>query len=110
MKKYSGITIGKMGSVRQVWVDEDGSTDLLYPAPSQALRNHSPDGFNWGYGGSGPAQLALAILLDHTGNPETAELYYQDFKNDHVAKWEDTWAITGDQVEAWLIGKQEQSL
>lgn len=25
--------------------------------------NHSPSGFSWGYGGSGPAQLALAILL-----------------------------------------------
>jgi hypothetical protein len=26
------------------------------------LFNHSPTGFEWGYGGSGPAQLALAIL------------------------------------------------
>ena len=25
--------------------------------------NHSPTGFSWGYGGSGPSQLALAILL-----------------------------------------------
>ena len=29
------------------------------------LANHSPDGLNWGYSGSGPAQLALAILADH---------------------------------------------
>ena len=36
----------------------------LNPEPSQELWNHSPDGFNWGYGGSGPAQLALALLLD----------------------------------------------
>jgi len=28
------------------------------------LWNHSPDGFEWGYGGSGPAQLALAIYQD----------------------------------------------
>jgi len=33
--------------------------------PRSDLMNHSPDGFNWGYGGSGPAQLALAILADH---------------------------------------------
>ena len=26
------------------------------------LFNHSPTGFSWGYGGSGPAQLALARL------------------------------------------------
>ena len=30
---------------------------------SLALRSHSPPGPAWGYGGSGPAQLALAILL-----------------------------------------------
>lgn len=29
------------------------------------LFNHSPLGFECGYGGSGPAQLALAILADH---------------------------------------------
>ena len=28
----------------------------LSPRPSWKLRNHSPDGFAWGYGGSGPAQ------------------------------------------------------
>lgn len=30
-------------------------------------RVHSPTGFEFGYGGSGPADLALAILLDHFG-------------------------------------------
>jgi hypothetical protein len=33
--------------------------------PRFDLFNHSPDGFEYGYGGSGPAQLALAILADH---------------------------------------------
>ncbi|GAJ01677.1 unnamed protein product, partial [marine sediment metagenome] len=32
----------------------------LYPGKSQRVWNHSPDGFSWGYEGSGPAQLALA--------------------------------------------------
>lgn len=35
----------------------------LKPARSQKYCNHSPDGFAWGYGGSGPAQLALALCL-----------------------------------------------
>jgi len=35
----------------------------LHPAESLKMRNHSPDGFNWGYGGSGPAQTALAICI-----------------------------------------------
>lgn len=35
---------------------------LLKVIRSQQIYNHSPDGFNWGYLGSGPAQLSLAIL------------------------------------------------
>jgi hypothetical protein len=31
------------------------------------VTNHSPDGFEWGYGGSGPAQLALAMCIDALG-------------------------------------------
>jgi hypothetical protein len=51
------------------WDDKEWYGDVLVdgvkldPKPSQKLRNHSPDGFAWGYPGSGPAQLALAILL-----------------------------------------------
>ena len=49
---------------------------IFDPKPSQKHHNHSPDGFNWGYGGSGPAQLALAIMLKLTGKADG----YQDFK------------------------------
>lgn len=28
-------------------------------------KRHSPDGFEWGYEGSGPAELARCILIDH---------------------------------------------
>lgn len=51
----------------------------LNPDYSQSIYNHSPDGFNWGYGGSAPAQLALALLLTTT-DPETAIRLHQDFK------------------------------
>jgi hypothetical protein len=52
----------------------------LSPAKSQRVWNHSPDGFNWGYGGSGPAQLALAILLHAGVHEERAVEYHQAFK------------------------------
>ena len=58
----------------------------LDPARSQAVRNHSPDGFSWGYGGSGPSQLALAIMLELV-DQHVAEGLYQQFKFDHVANW-----------------------
>ncbi|MBA7561610.1 hypothetical protein ES708_03249 [subsurface metagenome] len=66
---------------RSVFID-DG---LLRPGRSQKVYNHSPDGFNWGYGGSGPAQLALAILLKFT-DKKTALRSHQEFKWDIIAK------------------------
>lgn len=62
---------GEMSS-RTVWLDGV----QLSPGRSQEIYNHSPDGFNWGYGGSGPAQLALAIMLELTGKSNG----YQAFK------------------------------
>lgn len=56
----------------------------LTPEKSQAIINHSPDGFNWGYGGSGPAQLALAVLLE-LHNEEFAVYNYMEFKNDIIS-------------------------
>ncbi len=59
----------------------------LSPDESLKITNHSPDGFMWGYWGSGPSQLALAILLSVT-DEETAERLYQAFKVEHVATWD----------------------
>lgn len=48
------------------------------------LRNHSPTGFEWGYAGSGPAQLALAICADVLGDDEHALAVYQRFKDVNI--------------------------
>ena len=65
-------TLQGTAKTRQVFLDGKE----LDPGPSQKYHNHSPDGFNWGYGGSGPAQLALAIMLEITGKAAD----YQAFK------------------------------
>jgi hypothetical protein len=57
---------------------------ILLPDESYKVHTHSPDGFNWGYGGSGPAQLALAILLELTGSSKG----YQAFKWKYIATLE----------------------
>ena len=88
----------------------DGGTTVTRPdgsplplAPSLAIRNHSPTGWEWGYHGSGPAQLALALLLDLTGDPDTAAARYQDFKAAHVAIWRGrTWALDPADLRGWL--------
>jgi hypothetical protein len=48
--------------------------------PRFDLRNHSPTGFEWGYGGSGPAQLALALAADVLADDEAALEIYQRLK------------------------------
>lgn len=71
------ILKGVYDEERSVWLDGK----LLNPKPSQKVHNHSPDGFNWGYCGSGCAQLALAVVLKVTGKPDG----YQDFKEKVIA-------------------------
>lgn len=79
--------------------------DLLDPARSLKLRNHSPDGFEWGYGGSGPAQLALAMLLAVTNDEEKSVSLYQDFKRDFISILPSEWEITKTAIEAWMTVK-----
>lgn len=90
-----------------VW--EGGHPRPLDPAPSQALRNHSPDGFEWSYAGSGPAQLALGILLDCLGDEDEALEHYQAFKNAFLAPRErdEAWEISSAQVEEFLLSLQD---
>lgn len=50
--------------------------DVSVTVDGEPLRHvvvHSPSGFNWGYGGSGPADLALSILADFFGENPTRE-------------------------------------
>jgi hypothetical protein len=70
--------------------------------PRNNVRNHSPDGFEWGYQGSGPAQLALAVLYKAAGQ-ETALELYQEFKRKVIAHIRaDTWKLEKDTVLAWV--------
>lgn len=88
----------------------DGETTLLPPGPSQKLRNHSPDGFQWGFGGSGPAQLALALLLDATSDPGKAQAYYQQFKFDIVSGWSNEWSISRSEILEWIELQKKREL
>jgi len=68
---------------------------------------HSPDGFEWGYGGSGPADLALNILAAYIGK-EAAEKdgLYQEFKWDFIAPMSFRGGtIKREDVAVWLAAK-----
>lgn len=82
------------------FVHRDG--DLYEVGPSLKVENHSPTGFEWAYGGSGPAQLALAILLDHLDPVHAVELH-QKFKWQIVAKLPKCgWKLSTFEVMAWV--------
>ena len=91
MKTYKGFREGYAATVRV-----DGSP----LNPRLDLWNHSPTGFEWGYPGSGPAQLALAILADHLRNDDETIRLYQEFKRAVVANLDyEGWTLTSDQIE-----------
>ena len=88
--------------------------------PCTDLRNHSPTGFEWGYSGSGPAQLALAILADHFQhglgrNAADADglalRHYQQFKVDVISCLpEYAWEFSTAKIEASAAGRQRDLL
>jgi hypothetical protein len=81
MKHYHGCR-GPDGTAGVRVVEQQGGDAVVMRALPLRLDlcNHSPTGFEWGYGGSGPAQLALAILADVFHNDQLAVRLHQDFK------------------------------
>lgn len=63
---------------------------------------HSPDGFEWGYGGSGPSDLALNILALFVPAPEAWRLHH-DYTWDVIAKLpREGGVITAQSVRRWI--------
>ncbi len=90
MKTYTGRRTESGCAV--VVSDALGTIELQ---PRLDLRNHSPTGFEWGYGGSGPAQLALALAADILCDDEAALDVYQRLKFRLVGRLShDGWVLT----------------
>ena len=121
MKVYSGTRVFDPESVTH------GETSVVVqnvgdgPAERRPLTHisyHLPDGFEWGYAGSGPADLALAILADYFNEPpelvlaalrsmwtprSKAAALHQSFKEGFVAtEHRHEWQLPGDEIEVWL--------
>ena len=75
---------------------------------------HSPDGFSWGYQGSGPSQLAIAMLAHHFWD-ESADaqagvdvaktlMLSNRFMRERIAVLQQGkgWACTSVDVDDWL--------
>lgn len=102
-------------------------------APLPHIIMHSPSGFEWGHGGSGPSDLALAILADALG--ESARLpvaVFERYAPEHAAriadmrawalhhafKWDviarlprrGSWMLTSRDVRNWLAMQPETAV
>lgn len=86
------------GSCRVVVVEPNGTMRPL--DPRLELENRSPTGFEWGYAGSGPAQLALALCADALGDDEAATAVFQRFKFAVIAGLDRSspWAMTAAEI------------
>jgi hypothetical protein len=82
---YTGKIINEDGITDTDRIVQRGGTGESIN-PRLDLINHSPTGFCWGYGGSGPAQLALAILCDYLKDDKRALSLYQDFKDAIISR------------------------
>ncbi|MGD0410152.1 MAG: DUF6166 domain-containing protein [Verrucomicrobiota bacterium] len=89
MKRYVGRRNGTAADV---------TVDGAPLNPRLDLWNHSPTGFEWGYAGSGPAQLALALLADCFGDDETAVEWHHDFKSVVAGLPYAGWTLTEEQI------------
>ena len=86
---------------RKLTVSADSEWKFSELPARRDLRNHSPTGFEFGYSGSGPAQLSLAVLADALG-PERAVELYQKFKAEFVAKASSSeFQVTLEAVQDW---------
>ena len=109
MKIYTG-TRYRIGTRVQVTPELGGKFPARYGkyntyyelATRTDLRDHSRGGFEWGYAGSGPAQLALAILADAVGD-DIAQVHYQSFKRDIIQYFNgNRWQINSDMVKEYV--------
>ena len=104
VKSYAA-TRNALDTTVEVWICSDaGNRIRSYPLPLRLdLAEHSPTGFNWSYGGSGPAQLAVATLADLTGDDLYAKARYMAFKRDVVAKLPSLgWVRHAERFQEWV--------
>ena len=84
-----------------LWRDPNG-TARVFGLDVRCITN-SPTGIEWGYAGSGPADLALSILLDRCGDLDWALQHHQVFKGDAVVSIPKRGGmISADYIQRWI--------
>jgi len=93
MKHYSGDRTIDGVKVAVDGAPLDPGTDVV------AFTNN---GFEWSYEGPEPRQLALALLLDHLGDPDKAKTSVEAFMRAVVANFDNEWEMSSADLDAAL--------
>lgn len=106
--RYEGF--GGQPVIKHWWRESDTCRFASSLDPRYDLKNHSPDGFNWGYLGSGPSQLALALLADALADDQRALRLYLEFKFRVVARWPQggRWTMSADAIRQYADTIEEE--
>ncbi len=90
MKTYQGVR-----SIDGLVVTVDGR-----PLPERYdVKQFTKYGFEWTYEGESPQQLALAILVDHLGDPARAIRLSEPFMRAIIANLDNDWTLTSGDVD-----------
>ncbi len=119
---YNHSAMSSHHTIYKGWRDTKGNHVHANSRPLRHVAYHSPSGLNWGYGGSGPADLALSILAHYFNErpqPQSKRFlygeyqcwqYHQRFKWDFVSAWKDNWTISTDEITTWLKKQNQPTL
>ena len=114
-KKWVYEAIRTEDGVQAFVVVQNGS-DVTIREPLPHIERHSPTGFEFGYGGSGPADLAYSILthwflsygFTKAEAEEQASIHYYNFKWSFVAAEKSKRLVISDEeIENWWIEHEE---
>lgn len=114
MKKWSYEAKREGGAVIAT-VNIETNEGGIEKFPLHHFARHSPSGFEFGYGGSGPADLAYSILVHWFLSykfsleeaKEEAAAHHQEFKRDFIAIEDKHLVIADSDIKNWWGGQEE---
>jgi Family of unknown function (DUF6166) len=70
--------------------------------PCTGVKEFTRNGFEWSYEGPEPRQLALALLVNHLGDTDTAKSLVEPFMKAVVANFGNEWEMNSADLDAAL--------
>jgi len=101
---YSGLCVDGVFtvSVLDSALEQDETNPRLLSVDESRLLQDCCKAFHWGDESDGSRQLAVALLLDVTGEPETARQWFDFFAQKYVANLGQSWSVPELDIALWL--------